>query len=81
MSDSSVNGGNKDVFIVILVLSILHALEYDASTWNAVKRLANQNRVNCLFKYDRPIRYVELSRDHQIFRTQRTVNEEEKLSG
>ena len=49
MSDSSVNGGNKDVFIVILVLSVLHALEYAALTWNAVKRLVNQSRVNCLY--------------------------------
>ena len=49
VSDSSVNGGNKDVFIVILVLSVLHALEYDAVTRIAVKRLANQSRVNCLY--------------------------------
>ena len=30
-------------------LSVLQAWECDAMTWNVVKRLANQNRVNCLF--------------------------------
>ena len=29
--------------------SVLHASECDAMTRNVVKRLANQNRVNCLF--------------------------------
>ena len=37
------------MFVDILVLSVLHALEYDAVTRIAVKRLANQSRVNCLF--------------------------------
>ena len=30
-------------------LSVLQAWECDAMTWNVVKRLANQNRVNCLY--------------------------------
>ena len=52
-SDSSVNSGNKDVFVVILVIEIprtvLHAWQCDAMTRNAMKRLATQNCVNCLY--------------------------------
>ena len=30
-------------------LSVLHALECDAMTRNVMERVANQNRLNCLF--------------------------------
>ena len=53
-SDSSVNSGNKDVFVVNLVLynprtlrfARLGMLRYDLEP---VKGLADQNRVDCLF--------------------------------
>ena len=53
-SDSSANSGNKDVFIVNLVLYNPRTIRFarlgsDAMSRNAVNRLANQNRVNCLF--------------------------------
>ena len=49
----AVNSDNKDMFVVIHMIykctihkvSILHALECDAMTWNAVKRLPNQSHV------------------------------------
>ena len=64
-------------------LAVLHAWECDATTWNVVKRLANQNLVNCLF--DMIGRSDTLSfygtEKKYMLRAQRTVrNEEDKTS-
>ena len=84
MSDSSVNCGNNNVFVVILVLhaprlSVLHAEDCAAITGNVVKRLASPNRVNCLsdgigqsdrFSF---LRSRERKKVKKMLRVQRTV--------
>ena len=56
MNGSSVNKSNKNVFVVVVVLynpRIIHFARLGicaAMTRNVVKRLDNQNCVNCVFK-------------------------------
>ena len=86
-SDSSVNSGHKDVFVVNLVLYNPRTVRFARlGMWccdsERCKRLANQNRVNCLLDM------IGLSdmlsfygAEKKIFRAMRTVrNEEEKTS-
>ena len=85
-SDRSVNNGNKDVFFVNLVLYNPRTIRFarlgsDALSRNAVNRLANQNRVNCLFHWS--ANQIEFLRNREKYmrRAQRTVrNEKVKTS-
>ena len=63
-------------------LSVLHAWECDAMTWNVVKRLANRGRVNCLFDMvGQPNMLSYYETEKIVLRAQRTVrNEEDKTS-
>ena len=86
-SDSSVNSGNKDVFVVNLVLYNSQTIRFarlgcDAVTWNVVKRLANQNRVNCLFDVIGQSDLLSFYGTEKVcLKAQRTVrNEEDKTS-
>ena len=84
--DSSVNSGNKNVFIVVLKLHKLSVLYTQACTattnQNTVERLANQNHVNCLFDV---ISQTDMSsflqsREKDMLRAQRAVrNGETKM--
>ena len=58
-------------------LSVLHAWECDAMIWNVVKRLANQNRVNCLFDeicLSDTLSFFTEQRKKYVLRAQRTVS-------
>ena len=87
-SDSSVCSGNKDVFVVNLMLYNPQTIRFARlGKWcyesNVVKRLTNQNRVICLF--DMIGRSDTLSfygtEKKYMLRAQRTVrNEEDKTS-
>ena len=61
-------------------LSVLHAWECDAMIWNVMKRLANQNRVNCLFDMigqSDMSSFYGTEKNNYVLGAQRTVRKEE----